>query len=147
MIKDIEEIEVQRRQQKQQNEIELQNIHNEYCDKEKKLVQIILQKTGLEIDMEMPGNEDGHYDQINLLELIDVLIKQIKAHNDNQYEGGLTSKHELDVMQKSKNEGLQKAVASKLAARQEKRDNFDQTKAALSRRNAEIEKKLVESDT
>ena len=97
--------------------------------------------------MEIPGHEEGHYDQINLLELIDVLIKQIKAHNDNQYEGGLTSKHELDVMQKSKNEGLQKAVASKLAARQEKRDNFDQTKAALSRRNAEIEKKLVESET
>ena len=95
----------------------------------------------------MNGEDDEQWDQINLLELIDVLIKQIKAHNDNQYETGIASTHEKDLIQNTKNEGLQKAVASKIASRQNKRDIYDQSKAALSRRNVEIEKKLVEQET
>ena len=117
MINEMEELNTVRKQEEQQREIELQKIHQDYCEKERKLVQLIVQKTGLEIDVDMNSNDDEQWDQINLLELIDVLIKQIKAHNDGWYETGVASSHEIGLMQKSKNETLKKALASQVAAR------------------------------
>ena len=74
-----------------------------------------------------------------MLDLIDLFIKQVKASNDSQYE--LMSAHEKEMVQNSKNEGLKKAVNAKVENREAKKEQYNATKAALAKRNAELEKK------
>ena len=50
------------------------------------------------------------------------------------------------MLQNSKNEGLKKAVASKLENREAKKEQYNANKAALAKRNAELEKKLLENE-
>ena len=73
------------------------------------LVQLILQKTNLQIDIDLNNPTDEQWDQINLLDLIDLFIKQVKAQNDSQYDEMMTE-HEEKIIANSKNEGLKKAV-------------------------------------
>lgn len=47
------------------------------------LVQLILQKISLNIDFDMNNPTEEQWDQINLLDLIDLFIKQVKASNDS----------------------------------------------------------------
>ena len=84
-------------------------MHQEYVEKERMLVQLILQKTNLQIDIDLNNPTDEQWDQINLLDLIDLFIKQVKASNDSQYDEMMTE-HEEKIIASSKNEGLKKAV-------------------------------------
>ena len=54
-------------------------MHQEYVEKERMLVQLILQKTNLNIELDLSNPTDEQWDQINLLDLIDLFIKQVKA--------------------------------------------------------------------
>ena len=49
-------------------------------------------------------------------------------------------------MQNSKNEGLKKAVNAKVENREAKKEQYNANKAALAKRNAELEKKQLESE-
>ena len=49
--------------------------------------------------------------------------------------------HEKEMLQNSKNEGLKKAVNAKVENREAKKENYNANKAALAKRNAELEKK------
>ena len=88
----------------------------------------------------MNNPTEEQWDQINLLDLIDLFIKQVKASNDSQYDEHMTS-HEKEMVQNSKNEGLKKAVVAKVENREAKKDQYNANKAALAKRNAELEKK------
>ena len=55
LASDIDEINMQRRQEERQKELELQQLHQEYDDKERMLVELILQKTNLNIDFSHRG--------------------------------------------------------------------------------------------
>ncbi len=61
------------------------------------LVQLILQKISLNIDFDMNNPTEEQWDQINLLDLIDLFIKQVKASNDSQYDEHMTS-HEKEMV-------------------------------------------------
>lgn len=104
------------------------------------LVQLILQKTSLNIDFDLNNPTDEQWDQINLLDLIDLFIKQVKASNDSQYDE-LMTEHEKGVILNSKNEVLKKAVSAKVDLRDAKKEQYNANKAALAKRNAELEKK------
>jgi len=54
--------------------------------------------------------------------------------------------HEKDIAQNSKNEGLKRAVGAKVENREAKKEQYNANKAALAKRNAELEKKFVEMD-
>lgn len=107
------------------------------------LVQLILQKTNINLDFEANGSADDQLENINLLDLIDLFIKQVKASNDSQYE--LLNDHEREMLQNSKNEGLKKTVHAKLENREAKKEQYNETKAALAKKNAELEKKHLET--
>ena len=109
------------------------------------LVQLIIQKTNLNIDFDLEKSSEEQMDQISLLDLIELLVKQVKLSNDSQYDELMTM-HEKDIAQNSKNEGLKKAVSAKVENREAKKEQYNASKAAMSRRNAELEKKFVEMD-
>ena len=52
--------------------------------------------------------------------------------------------HEKDIAQNSKNEGLKRAVGAKVATREANKEQYNANKAALAKRNAELEKKHLE---
>lgn len=109
------------------------------------LVQLILQKTNLNIDFDSNNPTDEQWEQINLLDLIDLFIKQVKASNDSQYDELMTV-HEKEMLANSKNEGLKQAVNAKVANREAKKEQYNANRAALAKRNAELEKKQVENE-
>ena len=123
--------------------MELHALHQDYMEKERMLVQLILQKTNINIDFDANNPSEEQLENINLLDLIDLFIKQVKASNDSQYE--LLNEHEKELLQNSKSEGLKKAVNAKLENREAKKENYNATRAALAKRNAELEKKQLES--
>ena len=67
----------------------------------------------------------------------------MKASNDSQYDELMTN-HEKELTQNSKNEGLKKAIGAKIATREANKDHYNANKAALAKRNAELEKKHIE---
>ena len=69
----------------------------------------------------------------------------MKASDDSTYDELMTG-HEKDMMQNSKNEGLKKAVNAKVENREAKKEQYNANKAALAKRNAELEKKQLESE-
>lgn len=140
LVSDIEQINHQRKLEQRQKELEVENLHQEYVEKERMLVQLILQKTSLNIDFDLNNPTDEQWDQINLLDLIDLFIKQVKASNDSQYDE-LMTEHEKGVILNSKNEVLKKAVSAKVDLRDAKKEQYNANKAALAKRNAELEKK------
>ena len=109
------------------------------------LVQLILQKTNLNIDFDLNNPTDEQWDQINLLDLIDLFIKQVKASNESQHDE-LMTEHEKEMLANSRNEGLKQAVNAKVANREAKKEQYNANKAALAKRNAELEKKQVENE-
>lgn len=52
MVRELEEINGQRAQENRQNELALESLHAEYVEKERMLVQLILQKTNLNVDFD-----------------------------------------------------------------------------------------------
>ena len=68
----------------------------------------------------MNNPTDEQWDQINLLDLIDLFIKQVKSSNDTQYE--VMTDHEKAMLHNSKNEGLKKAIGAKVENRNEKKE-------------------------
>ena len=100
------------------------------------LVELILQKTNLNIDFDLSNQEEGG-EQINLLNLIDLLLNQVKAQNLSIHDD-MMSAHEKEMLQNSKNEGLKKAVNAKVENREAKKENYNANKAALAKQNAEL---------
>ena len=145
LISELQELNAQRKQEERQKELELEGLHQEYVEKERMLVQLIIQKTNLNIDFDLEKSSEEQMDQISLLDLIELLVKQVKLSNDSQYDELMTM-HEKDIAQNSKNEGLKKAVSAKVENREAKKEQYNASKAAMSRRNAELEKKFVEMD-
>ena len=144
LASDIDEINMQRRQEERQKELELQQLHQEYDDKERMLVELILQKTNLNIDFDLSHQDEGG-EQINLLKMIDLLLNQVKAQNLSIHDD-LMSAHEKEMLATSKNEGLKKAVSAKVENREAKKENYNANKAALAKQNAELQKKNLEQD-
>ena len=54
--------------------------------------------------------------------------------------------HEKDMVNNSKNEGLKKAVNATVQNREAKKEQYNAHKAALAKRNAELEKKILEQE-
>ena len=52
--------------------------------------------------------------------------------------------HEKEMLQNSKNEGLKKAVNATVQNREAKKEQYNANKATLAKRNAELEKKVLE---
>ena len=99
----------------------------------------------MNIDFDPANSSEDQWDQINLLELIDYLVRQVKASNEKDFDE-MATVHEQELINNSKNEGLKKAVNAKVENREAKKEQYNANKAALAKRNAELEKKHLENE-
>lgn len=142
VLAEVEQLNSERRQEERQRELEIQSLHQEYLDKERMLVQLVMQKTG--VNTEMEASEENPLESINLLDLIDLLIKQL--HAAQAPHEGMITEHEKELLSKSTSEGLKRALNAKVEHREQKKEQYNATKAAISKRNVELEKKTLEQD-
>ena len=56
----------------------------------------------------------------------------------------MMSAHEEEMLQNSKNENLKRGMTAKLENREAKKESYNANKAALAKRNVELEKKTLE---
>ena len=139
VLAEVEQLNSERRQEERQRELEIQSLHQEYLDKERMLVQLVMQKTG--VNTEMEASEENPLESINLLDLIDLLIKQL--HAAQAPHEGMITEHEKELLSKSTSEGLKRALNAKVEHREQKKEQYNATKAAISKRNVELEKKTL----
>jgi len=87
----------------------------------------MLEKTGIEIDQVLAQVEhqedlpDDPMSQINLLDLIDLFLKQYLNQANQRAGAPNLTNHELQ-MQNSTNEGLKKALNAKIESREIKKE-------------------------
>lgn len=56
------------------------------------------------------------------------------------------SQHERELLQKSQFDGIRKGVNAKAEVREGKKEQMKETKAAISKKNTELEKKVQECE-
>lgn len=105
---------------KRQKSLECQQIHQEYMEKEHKLIQFMIDNTGM--DLSAKAEEESLQD-INILSLLSLFIKQKTSDGS-----GVLGKDYQSI-----NPGIVKASVATQRLKEEKQEAFNQSKAALAR--------------
>ena len=110
------------------------------------LVQLIIEKAAIDVEQILSQTQEHDQSQateINLIDLVDYLLKISRANNGGE---SVFFKHELELLKNTSNPGIKKGLNAKAEVREGKKEQVNETKAAISKKNTELEKKNQEKE-
>ena len=127
---------------------DVEQIQQTWVDKERMLVQLIIEKAAIDVEQILGQSQSHENDQsstpeINLIDLVDYLLKVSRANNNGE---SVFFKHELELLKNTANAGIKKGLNAKNEVREGKKEHVNETKAAISKLNTQLEKKNQEKD-
>ena len=102
------------------------------------LVQLIIEKAAIDVEQilgQSQENDQTQATEINLIDLVDYLLKISRANNNGE---SVFFKHELELLKNTANAGIKKGLNAKAEVREGKKEQVKETKAAISKKNTEL---------
>ena len=125
---------------------DVEQIQQTWIDKERMLVQLIIEKAAIDVEQilgQSQENDQTQATEINLIDLVDYLLKISRANNNGE---SVFFKHELELLKNTANAGIKKGLNAKAEVREGKKEQVKETKAAISKKNTELQKTNQEKD-